>query len=155
MLQGEYCRKQGIISVEKREISKNCIFCCSSVSHCRRTSADRSQSVTQYIFKSLQCIWFCTWGKSIYTGIRVWGSTPGLTLGTLGTLGHLEHLEVLWSWENYITYENLNVTIYKVDGDLIRIKWTNVAHCLALSNWFASSSSNITSTSTTTMLNQW
>ena len=48
---------QGTASVEKGEINSNYTLCTSSVSHCKKTFADRRQSVTQYnIIKSLQCV---------------------------------------------------------------------------------------------------
>lgn len=110
-------------SVKKRERSTdNYNLCSSLISHCRKTYADRSQLFSAMLlnaYNELEPVL----GKKCLT----WGWTSMIQLLDPPFTSFV----IL---ENNITSENLNVIIYKIDENSMRIKWTNLAHCLAHDN---------------------
>lgn len=129
------CKKHREWSVRKRERSTdNSNVCSSLISHCRKTCADRSQLFTAMIvnaYSELESVL----GRKCLT----WSWTSMIQL----LAPPLTSFVIL---ENHITSGNLNVITYKTDENSMRIKWTNLAHCLAHGN---------TSVNTTTTPNLW
>lgn len=83
----------------------------------------RQESVIQCnAIECLQWIRVCTWEKVFNLELDKYDSLLAPPLTSFVIL------------ENNITSENLNVIIYKIDENSMRIKWTNLAHCLAHDN---------------------
>ena len=129
------CKKHREWSVKKRERSTdNYNLCSSLIPHCRKTYADRSQ-----LFGAMLLNAYNELESVIGRKCLTWSWTSMIQL----LAPPLTSFVIL---ENNITSENLNVITYKIDENSMRIKWTNLAHCLAHDN---------SSVNTTTTPNLW